>query len=273
MALPDTRPLPTTTARRPLPRLPFLLAALAAAFLLAPGSVAHKTHAALHGLCAQTPGHTFTFGGQGLPFDARMTGIYGGFLVAAAYLLARGRHRAFRLPGWPTLAALGAGVALMGLDGTNSLLRDLGLWHPYPPANLLRLLTGLTAGIALAACVCFLFATTLWRSGRNTPTVTGLGELALLTAFQTPFALAVLSGAAWLHAPLALLLLLAAVAAVGGLMLVVVVLLRGQENAFTAPAQLERPAALALLLALAVITTLAAGRFLLEHHLGVPPMA
>src|SRR5262245_31628876 len=54
-------------------------------FLAAPWSLEHKAHAALHGLCAQRPSHSFTFGSSTLPFDARMTGIYGGFLGASVY--------------------------------------------------------------------------------------------------------------------------------------------------------------------------------------------
>ena len=42
------------------------------AFLAAPWSLEHKAHAALHGLCAQTPSHTFLMGGRPLPFDARL---------------------------------------------------------------------------------------------------------------------------------------------------------------------------------------------------------
>ena len=68
------------------------------AFLAAPWPLGVKAHALLHGLCAQRPSHTFTFGGRELPFDARMTGIYAGFFFSAILLVARGRHRAGKLP-------------------------------------------------------------------------------------------------------------------------------------------------------------------------------
>ena len=71
-----------------------LLAVSVAGFLLAPWSIEVKSIAILHGLCAQRPSHSFWFGSDRLPFDSRMTGIYGGFLVTQLYLLARGRFRA-----------------------------------------------------------------------------------------------------------------------------------------------------------------------------------
>src|SRR6266508_4425764 len=75
-------------------------------FLAAPWSLEHKAHAALHGLCAQRPSHSFTLGTHRLPFDARMTGIYGGFLGASLYLFGRRRYLAAALPSWPSIGIL-----------------------------------------------------------------------------------------------------------------------------------------------------------------------
>src|SRR5262245_4467600 len=105
------------------------------AFLAAPWSLEHKAHVALHGLCAQRPSHSFLLGGERLPFDARMTGIYGGFLGAANYLGARRRYRAAGLPSWPTIGVLVLFVGVMGADGFNSLFQDMGWRHFYEPAN------------------------------------------------------------------------------------------------------------------------------------------
>ena len=264
-----------TTGRERVRRWLFPSVAITAValFLAAPWPFEHKAHAALHGLCAQRPSHSLQLGDRLLPFDARMTGIYGGCLVAACYLAARGRFRAFRLPPTSVLAALGCFVVAMAADGLNSLLLDLGLWHPYAPDNRLRLVTGLLAGTTLAVVLCYVLATTIWRQGRwEQPVVTGLGELLFLTALQVPFGLAALSGIGALYVPMTMFLLLAAAAVVAALMLVVLLLLRRADGSFAEVAQLSPPGALALVLALAVMGAIAGGRFLLERLADAPPL-
>ena len=253
--------------------MPLVVLAALAAFLAAPWSFEHKAHAALHGLCAQRPSHSLRLGDRTLPFDARMTGIYGGCLVAAGYLAARGRLRAFRLPPLPVLITLGLFVGAMAVDGFNSLFVDLGLWHPYPPDNRLRLASGLLTGTALAAILCFVLGTTLWRDGdRDQAPVNLVRELLVISALQVPFALAALSGAGALYVPLATLLLVAATAVVAALMLVAVVLLRRADGTFGSAGELGGQASLAFLLTIGVMGAVAGGRFLLEDLTGAPPL-
>jgi len=76
-------------------------ALLAIAFVLLPWPVEAKGVAVLHGLCAQQPTHTIYFGEQRLPFDARMTGIYGA-------------------SSWPGAAVAGAGASLACLPSASS---------------------------------------------------------------------------------------------------------------------------------------------------------
>lgn len=257
----------------PLPRralLPVLALGFVALFLAFPAPLDEKARAALHGLCSQRPSHSFTLGDQRLPFDARMTGIYGGFLATSLYLAARGRYRVFGLPSLPVIGLLVGGVALMGVDGTNSLLLDLGLWHAYEPRNDIRIVTGLLTGIALAVAICFLLATTLWRRGHaNRRVVEGVDELGLLVLLQLPVVVLVRSGVGWLYAPVALALLLSATAVVSALALVVLTILRRRDNSYAGPAQLDGAAAVALVVGAAVMALIAGGRFWLEHAAGV----
>src|SRR5258708_6588162 len=102
-------------------------------------------------ICPHRPSHSLFLGGEQMPIEARMAGMFAGFLVGAAYISARGRGRAMRLPGrGMTLLLLGFG-ALLGADGLNALFFDLGLPHLYTPYNPIRLATGLLTGIAMAA--------------------------------------------------------------------------------------------------------------------------
>jgi uncharacterized membrane protein len=242
-------------------------------FLAAPWSLEHKTHAALHGLCAQQPSHSFYFGARRLPFDARMTGIYGGFLGAAVYLFARGSHRAAGLPRWPAAGVLALFVGIMAVDGFNSLLLDMGRTNLYQPDNRLRLVTGLMTGVALAAAIFLLLGMVLWKRPRlDRRVITGPWEPFLILALQAPLALAVLSGASWLYAPIAMALLLTATAVVSAMGLVVAVMVRTADNSFERAGELQGFAVVGLLVGLAAMATLGGGRFLLEALTNAPPL-
>lgn len=252
---------------------PVVALGLVAAFFCAPWSFEHKAHAYLHGLCAQRPSHSLRLGGLALPFDARMTGIYGGFLITSAYLLARRRYAAWRLPSRPILAALALFVVALGADGFNSLLLDMGLPHPYAPDNRIRLATGMLTGISLAVGVCFMLATSLWRTGRpRQASLSGLRELAIVVALQAPFALLALSGFSVLYGPISLLLMISATVVVASLASVVIVLLRFGDRPFANPRQAQAVASGALLAGVALIGAIAVGRFVLERLTNAPPL-
>jgi uncharacterized membrane protein len=251
---------------------PLLIGGLTLLFFAAPWSWEHKAHAALHGLCAQTPSHTLYLGDRPLPFDSRMTGIYGGFICAIGYLIARGKHRAARLPTFPVMGFLAVMVGALAIDGFNSFLRDISQPYLYEPDNRLRLVTGLGTGVALATVVCYLFAVTLWSKPNTRARVINGRELPLLIVAQLPFALLALSGWGWLSLPMTLLLLLSALAVISSLALVAIVLFRRLDYSFAGASELQQTASLAVMLAVILMASLAGGRFLLEHYTGVQPL-
>ncbi|HYI14469.1 MAG TPA: DUF2085 domain-containing protein [Thermomicrobiales bacterium] len=243
-------------------------------FLLLPGSIEGKSLAALHGLCAQQPTHSFYFGGERLPFDARMTGIYGGFAMAALYMLARGRWRYGNVPSIAVSALLASFILVMGIDGINSTLRDMGVWYAYEPQNELRLATGMLTGTALAVFIWMMTAQVGFSNRgriRQSP-ITGLRDLGLLMAIETGMAALILTGWSLLRLPLTFVLLVAAVAVVTGLTLAFVLLLGRRESRAATTAELAGPATIALLVALLLIGGLGGGRFLLEWWLGIEPV-
>ncbi len=242
-------------------------------FLLFPGSLSHKSQSALHGLCAQRPSHSIWFGDAQLPFDARMTGIYGGFEVAFTFLALRGRLWALARPTWPVIAILVSFVVALAVDGVNSFLLDIDLWHPYAPQNEVRLFTGLLTGITLAATICFLLGATLWRSGRrDLAIIRSEFEIAFLMLLQIPFALLVLIAPEWLFAPVALFLVTAAVVVVASLALVMWTIATRRDGVYTTLGDLGVPATVALVLAIIVMGSIAGGRFWLERTFGVAPL-
>lgn len=240
------------------------------AFVVTPGGVAAKSRAVLHGLCAQTPTHSFSFGDQLLPFDGRMTGIYGGAFVTLVVLAMRGRLFAHGNPPLRAIVVLALGVALMAVDGFNSLFLDLGLWHPYQPRNELRLITGYAAGVALAIVLAWLLASSVYRVGRNDPVVGAVGELAPMAIAFVPYAAAVLSGFSWLYTPLAMLLMVSAWLTMSLLALVVVVLAFRLDERVERVARLHVPGAVAGVAGLLLMLLLASGRIWLEAAMGIP---
>ena len=242
-----------------------------AIFLLLPWSIEGKSLAVLHGLCAQQPGHSFYFGDGRLPFDARMTGIYGGFAVSSFYLLARRRWGHGGLPSWQVGAVLLLFVGALGVDGLNSTLLDMGLWHLYTPMNELRLATGLLTGLALTAFVWLLVGQVSLRQSERTlkPVIAGMrdiGAILVLFAFYLGIVLT-----AWepLRLPLTALLITSAIAVLTGLSLAFVLLIGKRENQASTTSQLAGPASAALLIAFAVMALTSGGRFILEAAYGI----
>lgn len=247
---------------------------LATVFLALPWSLETKALAVLHGLCAQQPSHTFYVGEARLPFDARMTGIYGGFGVTALSLVVMRRWRAAQVPPVAMITVLGAFVVLMGVDGVNSTLADLRQWHLYEPRNELRLITGQLTGVTLATFVLLLVGQIGYAQAarRSIAPVAGWRDLAFVLAAQSLFTAFVFSGWAPLRVPITLLLLVAACAAVTGLTLAFVLLFGRRESLTHSASGLAGPATLALVIALVIIGGLGGGRFLLEWWLNIPTL-
>jgi uncharacterized membrane protein len=270
--------LPTIWRERgPGPRGGYLLTLVclvaAVAFVAAPGAVDEKTQQALHGLCAQRPSHSYWIGDSRLPFDARMTGIYGGSAISLLVLAVRGRLHAFAKPSWPVVLSLVAFVVAMAVDGTNSLLLDMGVWHLYEPRNEIRLVTGLLTGISLAATLCFLVSATFWRTGRrDLAIVENVTEIAALAAAMIPFGFMITSGPGWLYAPIALFLLASAVVVVTILAMVMLTIATRRDGSYRGLSELGVPASVAIVIAVVAMGAIAGGRYWLEHTFGVPPL-
>lgn len=241
-----------------------------AVFLLMPGGFAQKSRTLLHGLCAQTPTHSFAFGGQILPFDARMTGIYGGVLVTMIYMLARGRIMRWGIPPLRIMIALALFVMAMAADGFNSLFTDLGLWHPWPPTNEARLVTGYLTGITLAAVLSWLLGSAAYRVGNREPGIASFRDIGWMLLPLAPYALALLSGATWLYVPLSLLLVGSAWLTMSLLALSVVILAFRLDDRLVRLDGLHLPGAAAAIVGLTIMLALALGRVWLETALGIP---
>src|SRR5579884_547063 len=137
-----------------------------------------------------------------------MGGIFLGFACAVLLLAVFGRLRAAHAPrGWLGRACW-ALIALTGLDGLNAFFFDGNLPHLYAPTTVLRLLTGLGAGLGLGWLAVPAVASVVWRRPRDEAAVEepvellgGLAVIGLLggvilvspSALLWPLALAMLA--------------------------------------------------------------------------------
>lgn len=157
------------------------------------------------GICPQRPSHSLYLGGQQMPIEARMGGMFGGFVIGVLYFAARGRARAWRTPTGLMAAILAGFMVLLGADGLNALLYDLGLPHLYPPNLSLRLGTGLLTGLTFASFLVPGFNSTVWQTGADVSPVQGPRDLLFGLAWLSVYFLAARSGAAWLFFPVSII--------------------------------------------------------------------
>jgi uncharacterized membrane protein len=256
--------------RRPLAVGGFAILALIV-FLIAPGTVASKAHILLHGLCAQRPSHSLQFGGSTLPMDARMTGIYLGAAVTLIWLTAARRLRGTRTPSRPIIIFLASFVLALAVDGFNALLVDLQLPTIYQPSNLLRLTTGVLAGIVLGLALGHLFACSVWAHGNRAQAVV-MEPVELLVPIGASAVIAMLSLSALpvLYAPFAVSLVVAAVGVFWLLAIVVVALVTGKGWSYQTWNDLAPLALTSFIAAIAIVGALAGLRFAAEQLFGLP---
>jgi uncharacterized membrane protein len=254
---------------------PLILGGLAAtvliAFLIAPGDIASKAHIALHGLCAQRPGHSLQIGDTTLPMDARMTGIYLGAAGTVIWLIAVRRLRATRLPSRPVLVLLAAFVVALAVDGVNALLVDLRLPTIYEPSNFIRLATGVLAGTALGLALGHIFASSMWADGdRERAVVMKPVELLAPIGASAAIALLALADLPMLYAPFAVGLVVAAVGVFWLLGIVVLALISNGGWSYQTWSDLTPTALTSLIVAIVTVAALAGLRFAAEQMLGLP---
>jgi uncharacterized membrane protein len=246
------------------------LAALAALIFAPGGTLLERLRALDGGICAQLPTHSFYPSGQQLPLCARNTGVYMGFSTTVGALWVTGRLRAARLPALPVAVALGAAVALMGLDGFNSLFLDLRLPHLYQPHNLLRLGTGLGTGTAMAAFLIPITNGLLWRADDTRPSFGGFRQVLVVVPVLLMVFLGVGSQVGWLLYPLALIGSAGLVTALALVNLVLGLAASGHIARYDRVRQIIPAAAIAVALAIVELVALSAFKTWALHALGAP---
>jgi uncharacterized membrane protein len=230
------------------------------------GTLAERLQMVVHGVCAQI--HYLQIGQYTLPLCARNTGIYSGFLATLLYLMALGRSRAAKFPPLAIVVVLAVAVVAMGVDGVNSMLRDLGGHNMYTPRNELRVATGLGMGIAIGVFGLLLFNISLRSNAQHDLSpIRRWIELAGLSITAVLLYGLVWWAPGWLYYPLAIFSVLGIVGLLFMANVFIIAMLSGFEGRLTQLRQLARPATFGVLLAAGELALLAGLRNWIEHSL------
>lgn len=234
------------------------------ALLFWPGApLEWKMYAVVHGICAQQ--HNIFLGGAQFPLCARNSGIYLSFLLTLGYLYALGRGRAAGLPPWSISLTLLAFVALMGLDGFNSLFVDLGYAGLYLPDNRLRTLTGMGMGISIAVMLHIILNKSLRRDvDDHQRTLTHWGELLGIMGLNFLILVAIYANLSFMFWPLAFLAFFGITGVLYLVSLLLAAMVMGYEGRVTDLRQLARPAVIALIPTALILGSMTTFRFWLE---------
>ncbi len=271
----DAHTAPAATTTRPYSRLIVwslaLLGAVMAGFWLlgTPPGVLGKADAVGYAICHRISERSFHVHDRALPLCARCTGIYLGVITGLLMGAARGRLRAARLPRVRILLVMALLGTAYAFDGLNSYLSLFEFYTPlYQPTNTLRLITGLSFGLAMISVALPVFNAMVWSAPQAVAPLRSLRELAALYAVAGGIATAVL-----IQVP-ALLVALGLVSVAGVLLMFVLiggagfVTLTGHDNSFTRWRELAIPALAGLVFALSMVSGIDLLRYLLTGTWG-----
>jgi len=169
-----------------------------------PPGVDGKLHAAGYSVCHQQDSHSYSIGGVVLPLCARCTGTFLGLFFSLIYLSTRGKRSGF--PSKTRIAVLALFFLFFAVDGINSTLAFIpGLNSLYASSNLLRLISGLLMGIALANLVMVLWNQTLWAESDPSPLLRNWQQLGLLILIGAVFCVLIIADISITYYPVAIL--------------------------------------------------------------------
>jgi uncharacterized membrane protein len=251
--------------------LAFVALAVILGILLAPphGLLDKADHAAF-AVCHRISERSFTFAGRPLPLCARCSGTYLGALAGLIVLTARGRGRAWRLPAPRYLVVLGVFLLAWAVDGLNSFLTFFpDLPHLYEPHNVLRLITGMLEGLAIAAILLPIANLSLWVPRASEPAIESWRDLAWMLAGGAAVVMLVSSEWAPLLYPLALISGLMIVGLVGVVNAMVALIILRREGQGTRWRDAVVPLLLGIALASVELTIIALARAALTERLGL----
>jgi uncharacterized membrane protein len=228
-----------------------------------PPGLLGKADAIGYAVCHRIEARSFHTHDRPLPLCARCTGIYLGVVSGLVFYVRRGRARVSGLPPTKILLTMGLLGAAYAFDGLNSYLSLFEFYQPlYQPHNTLRLITGLTFGLAMISIVLPVFNSIAWANPAPGAALRSFKEMGALYGMTGVIGAAVLIDQPTLRAAFGL------ISAAGVLFMFVVigmvVFLIGarRENGITRWRDLIVPALAGLVFAISVIGAIDFVRYL-----------
>lgn len=267
-----------------------VLSVAVVAFLLVPLPLVDKFYAIGFGICPQRAGHSYFMGetllpGEAalraalpflntiapdvatkLPVEARMFGMFAGFLVTWLYSFLIGRGRAALMPNSLILFMYISFIAVMGVDGLNATVKDLhtaGLPIPYlyEPRLDIRFATGWLCGIAMAGIVLPVVNYCLWRDAESKELFDRFREVLPLLGIGAVLLALFTTGSGLLYYPVAWLAPVGILVTLGSLNVVLVLTLGRRERVAANWREALNPIALAVFLSLLELGVLSLVRY------------
>ncbi len=259
-------------------------------FVLVPMPLVNKFYLIGFGICPQRPSHSYFLGENMLlgetvvraifpvinriapntatkmPVEARMYGMFAGFLVTWLYSFWRGRGHAAGMPSPLIMLAYVSFIAIMGVDGGNATMYDIhnaGVPIPYVyvPRLDVRFITGWLSGIGMAGIVLPAVNYVLWKYAEAKPMFDRLIDLLPLLLMGAVILVLLTTGSGLFFYPLAVLAPLGILATLGALNVVLVLTLGHRERFAANWGEALNPVALALCFALVELGALSLMRF------------
>lgn len=248
-------------------------------FMIAPPGLLGKADSVGYAICHRIDERSFHIGDRQLPMCARCTGEFYAAAITLLFLSVASPRRS-GMPGWKIGIPLLIFLSAFAIDGLNSYLYLLksttggaldSIPNLYTPNNTLRLFTGSTMGIALAAVLYPAFNLSAWADA-DEKSALDWKKLGILMAVILIVNLAILT-----ENP-AVLLAIAVLSTLGVLALLIIVfslvwmMIMREENLHTSLRAMWMPFLAGTTLALIMITAIDLLRFKLTGTWGGFPL-
>jgi uncharacterized membrane protein len=200
-------------------------------YLYTPQGFLEKLDAVGYAVCHRIPSHSFTVNGRPLPLCARCSGMYLAALQGMLVQFLLGRRQGGFPRAW--MIVLGSLGILFIVDGLNSFLAIILNTIPlYPPQNWIRLVTGWNVGLLIAVLIYPIFSQTVWQNWDTGAILDKKIPTLILTSGSLLIIAGMLSGAAVILYPLAILSVVSVVVILTLIYTVILLMLFKQENRY-----------------------------------------